>query len=235
MAQDTEQAPDPVEVARIIGEVAERSSNVLGDFVRRHANGKGVAFTDEFGIARAFMDMWVKLAANPVALAQAQMSMYFDYLRLWQASWLKLIGGNPEPVAEPASGDARFKDEEWQSNFVFDYLKQSYLIAARHIHDAVSGVEVDAARMRRNLDASQGIVVAERVSYALTRRLGRADAHELVADATRAESFRDALLADERAGLSADEVDLLLDPATYIGAAEELVDRALAAYDGVYG
>ena len=101
--------------------------------------------------------------------------------------------------------------------------------------DAVSGVEVDAARMRRNLDASQGLVVAERVSYALARRLGRADAHELVADATRAESFRDALLADERAGLSADEVDLLLDPATYVGAAEELVDRALAEYDEVYG
>ena len=152
MAQDTEQAPDPVEVAKIFGEVAERSSNVLGDFVKRHANGKGVAFTDEFGIARAFMDMWVKLAANPVALAQAQMSMYFDYLRLWQASWLKLIGGKPEPVAEPAPGDARFKDEEWQSNFVFDYLKQSYLIAARHIHDAVSGVEGIPEDSKRKVD-----------------------------------------------------------------------------------
>ncbi len=141
MAEETERGPDPAEVARIIGEVAEHSSNVLGDFVKRHANGKGVAFTDEFGIARAFMDMWSKLAANPMALAQAQMNMYYDYLRLWQASWLKLLGAKPEPVAEPASSDARFKDEEWQSNFVFDYIKQSYLIAARHIHDAVSGVE----------------------------------------------------------------------------------------------
>jgi polyhydroxyalkanoate synthase subunit PhaC len=141
MAEDSERAPDPVEVAKIIGEVAERSSNVLGDFVKRHANGKGVAFTDEFGIARAYMDMWAKLAANPMALAQAQLNMYYDYLRLWQASWLKLLGAKPEPVAEPASGDSRFKDEEWQSNFVFDYIKQSYLIAARHIHDAVSSVE----------------------------------------------------------------------------------------------
>ncbi len=152
MTQDTEQAPDPVEVAKIFGEVAERSSNVLGDFVKRHANGKGVAFTDEFGIARAFMDMWAKLAANPMALAQAQMNMYYDYLRLWQASWLKLIGGKPAPVAEPASGDARFKDEEWQSNFVFDYIKQSYLIAARHIHDAVSGVEGIPEDSKRKVD-----------------------------------------------------------------------------------
>ena len=103
--------------------------------------------------------------------------------------------------------------------------------AAAAAADAVAGVEVDAARMRRNLDVSQGLVVAERVSYALTPRLGRAAAHELVAEAARAASFREALLADERTGLSADELDLLLDPATYLGAAEELVDRALAEYD----
>ena len=140
-SKEPEQAPDPVEVAKILGEVAERSSNVLADFMTRHANGKGLAFTDEFGIARAFMDMWGKLLANPMALGQAQMNMYFDYLRLWQSSWLKLLGQAPEPVAAPAQGDNRFKDEDWQTNFVFDYVKQSYLIAARHIHDVVSGVE----------------------------------------------------------------------------------------------
>ena len=139
--KEPEQAPDPTEVAKILGEVAERSSSVLADFMTRHANGKGLAFTDEFGIARAFMDMWGKLLANPMALGQAQMNMYFDYLRLWQSSWLKLLGQTPEPVAAPAHGDNRFKDEDWQTNFVFDYVKQSYLIAARHIHDVVSGVQ----------------------------------------------------------------------------------------------
>jgi polyhydroxyalkanoate synthase subunit PhaC len=44
-------------------------------------------------------------------------------------------------VAEPAAGDARFKDEDWSSNFVFDHIKQSYLIAARHIKQAVANVE----------------------------------------------------------------------------------------------
>jgi hypothetical protein len=44
-------------------------------------------------------------------------------------------------VAAPAKGDNRFRDDEWQNNFVFDFIKQSYLIAARHIHDGVSKVE----------------------------------------------------------------------------------------------
>ena len=144
--------PHPAEMAKMIGEVAERSSNVLADFLKRHANGNAVSFGDELGIAKAFMDMWSKLAANPMALAQAQVAMYFDYLRLWQNSWLKLMGHQAAPVAQPAKSDSRFKDDEWQSNFVFDYVKQSYLIAARHIHDLVSGVEGIPEESKKKVD-----------------------------------------------------------------------------------
>jgi 3-carboxy-cis,cis-muconate cycloisomerase len=101
--------------------------------------------------------------------------------------------------------------------------------------DAVTGLDVDAERMRANLEASGGLVVAERVSFALTARLGRSQAHEVVAEAARAPSFREALLADERTGLSAEELDGLLDPTGYLGAAETLVDRALGEYARVRG
>jgi 3-carboxy-cis,cis-muconate cycloisomerase len=96
--------------------------------------------------------------------------------------------------------------------------------------DAVAGLEVDVERMRANLAASGGGVVAERVSFALTARLGRSQAHDVVAEAARAPSFRDALLGDQRVGLSAGELDALLDPAGYLGSAEPLVDRALAEW-----
>ncbi len=154
MAQETEgvELPDPAEVAKVFGQVAEHSANILTDFVRRHANGQGVAFTDEFGIAKAFMELWAKLAANPGALAAAQMNMYFDYLRLWQSSWLRLLGQQPAPVAAPAQSDSRFKDGDWQTSFLFDYFKQSYLIAARHIHDVVSGVDGVPDESQRKVD-----------------------------------------------------------------------------------
>ncbi len=98
--------------------------------------------------------------------------------------------------------------------------------------DAVSDLEIDEERMRANLQASGGVVVAERISFALSSSLGRSLAHEVVAAAARAPSFREALLADQRTGLSADELDALLDPSGYLGAAEALVDRALAEYEG---
>ena len=103
--------------------------------------------------------------------------------------------------------------------------------AAASAADAVTSLEVDAERMRANLEASGGLVVAERVSFALIPSLGRGEAYDVVAEATRAPSFREALLADERTGLSADDVDALLDPTGYLGSAEALVDRALAEYE----
>ena len=69
------------------------------------------------------------------------MNLWWDYLALWQSSMLKLMGQTSAPVAEPAKGDKRFRHEDWQEHFLFDYIKQSYLIAARWLHDAVASVE----------------------------------------------------------------------------------------------
>ena len=132
---------DHAESVKVFAEVAERSSKILGDYIKRHADGKGVAFTDEFGIAKAFMDLSAQMLANPWKLAETQMKMFWDYVSLWQSSALKVLGHAPEPVAAPAKGDNRFRDEQWENHFLFDYFKQSYLIAARHIHDAVCCVE----------------------------------------------------------------------------------------------
>lgn len=103
--------------------------------------------------------------------------------------------------------------------------------AAAAAAESLRGLEVDAARMRVNLDATGGLVLSERVAAALAKRLGRGAAHELVAAAAEAPSFRAALLADPRAGLDGEEVDALLDPTTYLGSAGAYVDRALARYD----
>src|ERR671925_410736 len=128
------------ELAKVCQSVAERSSKILGDFVQKQAEGVSSAVRDEMGIAKAFMDLYARMAADPALMAQASMNLWSDYMRLWQSSWMKLFGLNAGPVAQPAQGDSRFKDEDWSSNFLFDYIKQSYLIAARHIQHAVASV-----------------------------------------------------------------------------------------------
>ncbi len=102
----------------------------------------------------------------------------------------------------------------------------------------VPGLEVDAARMCRNLDLSQGLVLAEAVSIALAQRIGRDAAHHLVEQCCRRAVKEGAHLravlganAEVSAELSAAELDRLLDPAHYLGQARRWVDRALAEHN----
>src|SRR5256885_3720625 len=129
------------ELGRVVQEVAERSSKILGDFAQKQTQSMSAAVRDEMGIAKAFMDLYARMAANPAMLASVSMSLWLDQMRLWQSSWMKLFGMPSQPVAEPARGDWRFKDEDWSKNFLFDFIKQSYLISARHIQQAVANVE----------------------------------------------------------------------------------------------
>ncbi len=133
--------PDPQEVAKTYAEVARRASHLISDHVHRQLKQGVSTPADELGIAQAFMDMMGKLLANPYKLAQAQMNLVWDYFSLWQHSMMRVAGLSASPVAAPEKSDKRFKDEEWEQHFLFDFIKQSYLIAARHIHDTVSGVD----------------------------------------------------------------------------------------------
>jgi polyhydroxyalkanoate synthase len=123
-------------------DIAQRSSQILAEAMKREA-GKdgGYSMGDEMGVAKAFFDLSARLLADPVKLAEMQFGLWKDYVALWQSSMLKLMGQPAEPVAVPDKTDRRFRHPEWEENFVFDHIKQSYLIAARHLHRAVAEVE----------------------------------------------------------------------------------------------
>jgi polyhydroxyalkanoate synthase len=132
---------NPDQTAQVLHEVAERSAKLLGEFAKKdHASGLSSAASDELGIAKAYMDLYSKMLSNPAGLAAFSTNLMLDYMQLWQSSWMKMMGMQTGPVAAPAKGDGRFKDDDWSSNFLFDYMKQSYLIAARHIQHAVADV-----------------------------------------------------------------------------------------------
>ncbi len=144
--------PDPNDIARTYAEVAQRASRLIHDHVRRQIARGMTPPADELGIAQAFLDMMTKLLANPYKLAQAQMNLVWDYFSLWQHSMSRLMGLRTSPVAAPKKGDARFRDEQWEGHFLFDFIKQSYLITARNIHNVVSSVDGLDENTRKKVD-----------------------------------------------------------------------------------
>ena len=71
------------------------------------------------------------------------------------------------------------------------------------IVDIAEGLEVDAARMRVNLDATDGLIMAEAVTFALAEKIGKSEAHHLVEAASKKavagkKHLRDVLTADAK-------------------------------------
>jgi len=143
---------DPVALAESLASAAEKSAKLIGDFAARQAQAGKAPFADELGIGKAFMELASKMLANPYRLAETQMNLWWDYMNLWQASTMKMLGAPSEPVATPIKGDKRFRHEDWEEHFLFDYIKQGYLITARWLNDAVAGVEGLDAGTKRKVD-----------------------------------------------------------------------------------
>jgi len=96
----------------------------------------------------------------------------------------------------------------------------------------IAGLTVDPDRMRRNLDLSGGLIMAEALMLSLGAHIGRQDAHDAVFDAAQAaatggESFG-ALLARNpavTAHLGPDDIAGLLDPTAYLGECAQIASE----------
>jgi 3-carboxy-cis,cis-muconate cycloisomerase len=107
-------------------------------------------------------------------------------------------------------------------------LKQTRFILA--------GLEVDADRMRSNIDMTNGLVMSEAVMMGLGPYIGRESAHDLVYDLCR-EAIRDnRQLVDVLAAhpeiskhVTRAQLEGFCDPANSLGQAGVMVDRVLAS------
>ena len=138
--------------------------------------------------------------------------------------------------------DAMVQDFEratgpWRAEWIA--LPESFVLTAGALHQAkfmLDGLIVDEQRMRKNLDLTSGLIVAEAVMMGLAPHIGRQDAHDVVYAACRTVSEQGGRLADVLAGmpevssrLDRQVVEQLTDPANYLGMAPQMVDRVLAS------
>jgi 3-carboxy-cis,cis-muconate cycloisomerase len=125
----------------------------------------------------------------------------------------------------------------WQSEALV--IPQAFVLthgALLHARAIAEGMVVDTERMRRNLDLTHGLIVAEAVMMGLAPHLGRGEAHHVVKHAcdvalTERLPLTDALERDPAVSSRLDRaaIERMTDPASYLGSAPAFVDRVLAA------
>jgi 3-carboxy-cis,cis-muconate cycloisomerase len=124
----------------------------------------------------------------------------------------------------------------WHAEWIA--LPEAFMLTGGALHQAkfmLGGLIVDEARMRRNLDMTRGLIVAEAVMMGLAPHIGRNEAHDVVYGACRTVAEKGGSLAEALAKvpevtrhLDRKALEKLTDPSNYLGAAREMVDRVLA-------
>ena len=136
--------------------------------------------------------------------------------------------------------DAMIADHErstgpWEIEWIV--LPEAFCLLAgalKQTRFVLAGLEVDAAKMRDNIDITKGLVMSEAVMMGLGPYIGREYAHDLVYELCREAIKADRplldILADHKqinAHLNREQLAALCDPANYLGQAGVMVDRVL--------
>jgi polyhydroxyalkanoate synthase len=130
---------DPIQLSFSLAEIAVRSQRLMIDFLTRRPDLGGLS--DPAGIGRAFLDLTAKLIANPIPIAQMQLELWEEHVKLFQRTTDRLTGITKKPDHRPVPADRRFRHSAWTENVLFDYIKQSYLLSAEAILSAVNRVD----------------------------------------------------------------------------------------------
>jgi 3-carboxy-cis,cis-muconate cycloisomerase len=136
--------------------------------------------------------------------------------------------------------DAMVADHErstgpWEIEWIV--LPEAFCLLAGALaqsRSVIEGLEVDAKRMRANLDMTHGLVVSEAVMMGLAPYIGREFAHDLVYDICREAIKQERPLfdllaehADITRHVSREQLARMCDPARYLGQSGPMVDRVL--------
>lgn len=105
--------------------------------------------------------------------------------------------------------------------------------------EVLQGLEVNSKNMQRNIETTQGLIMAEAVMMALAPKIGRLNAHHLVEKACKQAVAEQSHLQDivssfveVKQYFSADELTLIFKPESYLGNIQDQIDAVLKEAKG---
>ena len=143
---------DQQDVLHVLGEIAENTQRLMHGAAGRHCAVDGAASPDPLNLRSTILELIARIMADPASMLQAQLSLWHDYLKLWQNTGQRLLGQPVEPLVAPDRSDRRFRDPAWDDHAVFDFIKQSYLLTSRWLVDTVNGLDGFDEKTKQKID-----------------------------------------------------------------------------------
>src|SRR5215831_4316978 len=139
---------DPIALAVQLRNIAKQSQLLMRRYVSHQPNAIRIGIGGTSTLGFDFFELMARMMADPVAVATAQIDLFYDTLGLWQKTAQRLL--MLRALETEAANDKRFKHPDWSENAIFNFVKDSYLVAAKSILAAIRDVKgMDEASARK--------------------------------------------------------------------------------------
>ena len=139
---------DPLVLAGQLQNIATQSQTLMQRFLSNQTDATKFGMGDTSTLGFDFANLMAKMISDPSAVAKAQIDLFNDSFDVWRKTTERML--NLRERDSETAKDKRFKHPEWTENAVFNYVKESYLVAAKSLLSTVRGVKgMDEASSRK--------------------------------------------------------------------------------------
>jgi polyhydroxyalkanoate synthase len=139
---------DPIALAAQLRNIARQSQVLMRHFVSHQPDAIKFGMGHRSTLGFEFFELMTRMITDPVAVARAQIDLFYNTLGIWHKTAERMLMLRARDADAPK--DKRFKHPEWSENAVFNFVKDSYLVAAESILSAIRDVKgMDEASARR--------------------------------------------------------------------------------------
>ncbi|MFA7276631.1 MAG: class I poly(R)-hydroxyalkanoic acid synthase [Pseudobdellovibrionaceae bacterium] len=144
---------DPMNFSKQVSDLMERMRPLYSRYLEKHEGEESspLAFSPAI-FQNLIQDYWQSAFKNPQKMVDANLEYIQNMFLLWQESTRKFLGEKSEQVAIADKGDRRFRDPLWQDSFIFDFIRQSYLLTSSYLQKSVRNADGLSQRERDKLD-----------------------------------------------------------------------------------
>jgi polyhydroxyalkanoate synthase len=139
---------DPIALAAQLRNIARQSQVLMRHFVSHQPDAVKFGMGDRSTLGFDFFELMTRMMTDPVAVASAQIDLFYNTLGIWQKTAERMLMLRAREADAPK--DKRFEHPAWSANVIFNFMKDSYLVAAESILSAIRDVKgMDEASARK--------------------------------------------------------------------------------------
>ncbi len=139
---------DPIALAAQLRNIARQSQVLMRHFVSHQPDAIKFGMGHRSTLGFEFFELMTRMMTDPVVVASAQIDLFYNTLGIWHKTAERMLMLRARDADAPK--DKRFKHPEWSENAVFNFVKDSYLVAAESILSAIRDVKgMDEASARK--------------------------------------------------------------------------------------